>query len=175
MKRGYIGLILFIILIISSTALLVIGHSIAPRDVSWIETVEDFIGKEWKPNSTFWGLEYAAFFLHENGKEQFFILNSSQLEFISYMDCLAGKVDRQLAGSVSREYVDEILAADKVLAYSHRFLEGFGHFGLYESYAVAYFILEDKTGRNLEGTIIMQDRHSENSHFSVWQITDWIL
>lgn len=175
MNKVHVGPILFMA-IVSFTALLAISYSIAPRDVSWIETVEDFIRKEWKPNATYWGLESDAFFLHENGKEEFFALLSSQREFISYMKGLTGKVDRQLDSSVSKEYVDEILASDKVLAFVHRFPEGFGHFGLYGSFEVAYFILEDKTGKNLEGAIIMQDRRAgEYSHYSVWQITDWVL
>jgi hypothetical protein len=92
------------------------------------------------------------------------------------MKDLTGKVNRKLESSTSKDYVDEILTSDKVLAFGHRFPEGFGLLGLYGSFEVAYFILEDKMGKNLEGTIIMQDRRAgEYSHYSVWEIADWIL
>jgi hypothetical protein len=172
-NKRYIGPIVYVALV-SLTATMAFSFSIAPRYVSWIETVENFIREEWKSNATYWGLE-DGFFLHEHGKEQFFALLSSQREFISYMKGLTSKINKQLNSSVSKEYVDEILATDKVLQFVHRFPEGFGLFGLYGSSEVAYFILEDKLGKNIEGTIIMRDRCVEYSHYSVWQITDWGL
>lgn len=174
MNRGYIGIIVYLVFVLCAP-ILIVGYYVSPRDVSWIGPVEDFINKEWKPNATFKGLG-DSFFLYENGKEQYFFLNDSQKEFISYMRGLSGRVNRQLESSISIEFVDEILAADNVLAYGHRFPEGFGYFGLYGSAEVAYFILEDKLGRGMEGEIIMQDRRSgEYSQFSVWQITNWVL
>ena len=174
MNKRHIGPVVYLVLVTLTTTL-AFSFSIAPRDVSWVETVEEFIREEWKVNITYWGLE-DGFFLYENGKEQFFSLLSSQREFISYMKGLASKVNRQLNSSVSKEYVDEILDADKVLVFVHRFPEGFGPFGLLGSFEVAYFILEDKMGEGLEGAIIMRDRRAgEYSHYSVWQITDWGL
>jgi hypothetical protein len=123
-NRGYIGIIVYLVFVLCAP-ILIAGYYVTPRDVSWIGPVEDFINKEWKLNSTFNGLG-DSFFLYENGKEQYFFLNDSQREFISYMKGLAGRVNRQLESSVSIEFVDEILAADKVLAYGHRFPVGFG-------------------------------------------------
>ena len=174
LNKGLLGVIVYLAFVLCAPILLA-GYYIAPRDGSWISSVEDFIRKEWKPNATFYGLE-DSFFLYENGEEQYFVLNDSQKEFVSYMKGVSGRVNRQLKSSVSRESVDEILAADKVLAFGHRFPEGFGHFGLYGSAEVAYFILEDKLGKGMEGEIIMQDRRSgEYSHYALWQITDWVL
>jgi hypothetical protein len=174
LNKGYVGLIVYLIFVLCAP-ILIAGYYFAPRDVSWIGPVEDFIRKDWKPNAKFYGFD-DAFFLYENGKEQFFFLNDSQREFISYMNGLTGKVDRQLKSSISRESVDGILAADKVLAFVHRFPEGFGNRGLYGSAEVEYFILGDKLGIGMEGGIIMQDRLSgESSQFSVWQITNLVL
>ncbi len=174
LNRGYIGLIVYLAFVLCAPVLIAYYY-LAPRDVSWIGPVEDFIRKDWEPNATYYGLE-DGFFLYENGEEQFFFLNDSQGEFISYMKGLTGKVDRQLKSSISKESVDEILATDKILAFVHRFPEGFGDRGLYGKAEVAYFILADKIGTGMEGGIIMQDRRSgESSQYSVWQITNWVL
>jgi hypothetical protein len=174
-NKRYIGPIIFIA-IITSTALLTISYSIAPRDISWISKVENWIKEEnWEPDVQYEPISYASFFLYENGEEQFFGL-TSQKEFASYMDGLLGSFVTKTRNSISKESVDEILAVDKVLSYVHRFPASFGPLGLSGSFEVAYFILEDKLGEELEGKIVMQDRRTgEYSHYSVWQITDWGL
>jgi hypothetical protein len=173
-KRN-IGPIIFIA-IITFTALLTISYSIAPQDVSWIGEVEDYIKKEnWEPDREYIPLSYASFFLYENGEEQFFVLTSHK-EFVSYMDALLGRFVTKTGSSISRESLDEMLAKDKVLVYAHRFPESFGPLGLSGSFEVSYFILEDKLGEGLEGSIIMRDRRAgEYSHYSVWQIKDWLF
>ena len=175
MNKQYIGPIVYLILV-SLTTTLAFSFSIAPRDVSWISEVESWIRREnWEPDREYIPLMLDAFFLYENGEEEFFYLYVHH-DFVSYMKGLTGKVNRKLESSISKEYVDEILTSDKVLTFVHRFPEGFGLFGLYGSFEVAYFILDDKARKNLEGTIIMQDRRAgEYSHYSVWEIADWIL
>ena len=92
------------------------------------------------------------------------------------MDALLSRFITRTGNSISKESLDEILTTDRVLSYAHRFPESFGPLGLSGSFEAAYFILEDKLGEGLEGTIIMQDRRSgEYSHYSVWQITNWGL
>jgi hypothetical protein len=173
MNKHHVSVIIYLAMVLLTPILLI---SAASKDVSWISEVENYIKKEnWIPNEEYAPLAYASFFLYENGEEQFFLL-SSQREFISYMDALAGRVTVQTRSSISREFVDEILAADRVLSYVHRFPEGFGPLGLCGSFEVAYFILEDKLWEDLEGKIIMQDRRAgEYSHYSVWQIPNWIF
>ena len=89
MNKGYIGLIVYLAFVLCAP-IMIADYYFAPRDVSWISPVEDFIRKDWKPNATYYGLE-DGFFLYENGEEQFFFLNDSQGEFIAYMNDLTGK------------------------------------------------------------------------------------
>ena len=175
MNKQHIGPIVYLILV-SLTTTLAFSFSIAPRDASWINEVENRIRREnWEPNREYIPLMSDSFFLYENGEEEYFYLYSHQ-DFVSYMKGLTGKINRKLESSTSKEYMDEILTSDRVLAFVHRFPEGFGFLGLYGSFEVAYFILEDKIRENVEGTIIMQDRRAgEYSHYSVWEIADWIL
>jgi len=174
--RPFVAAVAFYVASVLFISIMIAGYATAVRDISWIEPVENYIRKEWRHNATYYGLEFDAFFLYENGEEKYFVLSDSQQEFIAYMKDLSGKVDKQLRISFSKESVDEILAADKVLEFVHRFPEGFGHFGLYGSAEVAYFILEDKLGMSMEGAIIMQDRRAgEYSQYSLWQITNWVL
>jgi hypothetical protein len=150
--------------------------SIASKDNSWIIEVENCITEEnWMPDVRYEPISHASFFLYENGEENFFVL-TSQKDFVSYMDALVGRFVTQTEKAISKEKLDEILAADKVLSYAHRFPTSFGPLGLSGSFEVAYFILEDKLGEGVEGKIIMQDRRAgEDSHYSVWQITDWVF
>ena len=175
MNKRHIGPIIYLVLV-SLTAALAFSISIAPRDISLIDEVENWIRKEnWVSDVRYEPISYASFFLYENGEEQFFVLTSHK-EFVSYIDALLGRFVTKTRSSISKESLDEILDTDKVLVYAHRFPESFGPLGLSGSFEVAYFILEDKMGEGLEGAIIMRDRRAgEYSHYSVWQITDWGL
>ena len=175
MNKRHIGPIIYLV-IVSLTASVAFSISIAPKDISWINEVENWIKKEnWIPDVQYHPISYASFFLYENGEEQFFV-PTSQKEFISYMDTLVGRFLTKTRNTISKETLDEILATDKVLCYAHRFPESFGPLGLSGSFEVAYFILEDKLGEGLEGKIIMQDRRAgEYSNYSVWQITSWVF
>jgi hypothetical protein len=146
-----------------------ISFSIAERDVSWIGEVENWIKEEnWEPDREYIPLMPRAFFLYENGGEQFFYLYSHQ-EFSSYIRGLTNDLDRQV-GSISREIMmDEILAKDKVLL---SLLRHPSDFGLFNEYWGAYFILDDKLDMNLEGTVIIGDI---KMRYTVWDITDWFL
>ena len=165
----------FVIYIVAFLLIAILIISIASKDVSWISEVENYIKKEnWVSNVQYEPINYASFFLYENGEENFFVL-TSQKDFVSYMDALVGRFVTQTEKTISKEKLDEILATNKVLSYAHRFPTSFGPLGLSGSFEVAYFILEDKTGEGVEGKIIMQDRRAEDSHYSVWQITDWVF
>lgn len=176
MNRSFVAVVVFYVASILFVSILIVGYATATRDVSWIDEVESFIKREnWEPDREYVPLNDWSFFLYENGEEEFFFLHS-QSEFINYMKGLTERVDMQIENSVPQEFVDEILAADRIMAVVHRFPEGFGHFGLSGSSEVAYFILEDKSGRGLEGTIMMQDRRAgEYSQYGLWQTTDWMF
>jgi len=167
-NKQYIGPIVYLILI-SLTTTFAISFSIATRDVSWINEVENWIRKEnWEPDREYIPLMITAFFLYENGEEQFFLLHSHN-SFSAYIRGLVNDVDRRI-DYISREYlVDEILVKDKVLELVLRFPLDFG---LFRKYGGAYFILEDKLDMNLQGTIIIYDMHGR---YAVWEITDWFL
>ncbi len=173
MNKHHVSVIIYISMVLVIPILII---SAASKDVSWISEVENHIKKEnWVPDVEYVPLAFGSFFLYENGEEQFFVLTSER-EFESYMDALASRVSIQTKTSITREALDEILAADKVLSYVHRFPESFGPLGSCGSFEVAYFILEDKLEQGLEGKIVMQDRRAgEYSHYSVWQIPDWIF
>ena len=85
--------------------------------------------------------------------------------------------------SVPEEDVDEILGSDKVLLLVHRFSSGIGgwrapnRFYLSLDYNNAFFVLEDKLGAGLEGTIIVQEKIRQEPYYkySFWEIVDWLL
>lgn len=168
MNKRHIGPIVYLVLV-SLTATLAFSFSIAERDISWISEVENWIRKEnWEPDREYIPLMLDAFFLFENGEEQFFRLYSHQ-EFSSYIRGLVNDVDRRI-DYISREFLtDEVLAKDKVLELVGRFPFDFGFLN---KYGAAYFILEDNLDMNLEGTIIIFDI---KGRLGIWEITNWFL
>jgi hypothetical protein len=156
------------LVLVSLTTTLAVNFSIAERDVSWINEIEDWIKEEnWIPDREYVPAMMSSFFLYENGEEQFFLLNSHQ-EFWPYIEGLVNDIDRRIR-YIPREFLDEILAKDKVMAYLLRFPLDFR---LFNEYGIAYFILEDKSDMNLEGTIIIRDTQGR---LGVWEITNWFL
>ena len=166
MNKPYIGPIVYLILI-SLTTTFAISFSIATRDVSWINEVENWIRKEnWEPDREYIPLMTSAFFLYENGEEQFFRLYSHK-SFSAYIRGLVNDVDR-IVDYTSRNFLaDEILVKNKVLELVLRFPLDFS---LFRKYGSAYFILEDKLNMNLEGTIII---HDTQDRYTIWEITNW--
>jgi hypothetical protein len=181
-NKKYAGFIVCALLVIFG-ALLIANIYSNTRDVSWINEVEDLIKKEnWVADSEYIPMQDWAFFIYENGEGQYFLLKSNE-EFISHINDLMNRIDRQIEESISDESFDEILATDKVLAVVHRFStkssfwNAPNNFGMNVDYDKAYFILEDKLGEDLEGTIIVRE-HSmgeEDYRYSVWQIINSFL
>ena len=176
MNKIYAGFIVCASLVIFS-ALLIANYYTGTRDVSWINEVEDLIKKEnWEPDSEYIPMQDWAFFIYENGEGQYFLLKSNE-EFISHINNLMNRIDSQIEESISDEFFDEILATDKVLAVVHRFStksspwSAPNNFGMNIDYRKAYFVLEDKLGADLEGTIIVREEMEENNRYNVWQIS----
>jgi hypothetical protein len=172
--KRYGGALIFIT-VLSLASVLIIGFHFASRDVTWIGEVEKSIKKDnWEPvrepNDLMGGFK---FFLYENGEEQFFYPYNHS-EFFSYVEDLLGRVDRNVRPSISKESVDEILATDKVLLLEFRF---WNTLSMNIKYDRAYFVLEDKQGTGLEGTIIIREQHMEMPYdrYSVWEVTNWFL
>jgi hypothetical protein len=176
LNKTYLGAVVYFLLIISA-GVLVAEYVTATRDISWINEVEDFIKKEdWVPDSEYVPMQDWAFFLYENGTEQYFYL-TNQKEFISNIDNILNQVNRQVEESISEDLLDEILATGKVLELVHRFptkSEGWvptNEFDWKVDYRIAYFVLDDKSNSDFEGTIITRETNSKTSKISVWQIT----
>lgn len=182
MNKNYAGVLIYVSLVICGVVLIA-NYVVATRDISWIGEVENFIDeKNWEPESEYVPMMDWAFFLHENGTEQYFFLES-QSEFISYINNLMNRIDRQVEESISDQFLDEILAKDKVLKIVHRFStksslwRAPNNFGMNIDYDKAYFILEDKLESGLEGAIIAREQSmgEEDYRYSVWQITNSFL
>ena len=168
LNKTYLGVVVYFLLIICA-GVLIAEYVTATRNISWIGEVEDFIKKEdWVPNSEYIPLQKSAFFLYENGTEQYFYL-TNQKEFISYIDNILNKVNRQVEESISQDLLEELLSTGKVLELVHRFSTK--SFGLILTYRIAYFVLDDKSNSDFEGTIITREENSKTSKISVWQIT----
>lgn len=166
-NKRHIGPVIFIAMIMFTT-FFAISFSFAPRDISWIGQVENWIKREnWEPDREYIPLMLDAFFLYENGEEQFFRLYAHN-NFSAYIRGLVNDVDRRL-DYVSREFFDEILAEDRVLELVLRFPVEFGFFN---KFGAAFFVLEDKLDLDLEGTIVVYDT---SGRYSVWEIADWFL
>ena len=175
MDRGFIAAVAFYVASVLLISIMIAGHATAVRDVSWIGEVENYIKKEnWEPNREYIPLMTAAFFIIENGETQFFYLYS-QKEFYPYIEDLLNSIDRQIGEPISRERLGEIMEADKVLELLYRFPVELGFFK--PSIGAAYFVLEDKLGGGLEGTIIVHEtiKNEPYYRYSVWEITDWVL
>ena len=167
------GVIVYILLILFA-GVLIAEYLTATKDISWTVEIEDLIKKEnWEPESEHIPLSDWNFFLYENGEEQYFELKS-QTEFISYMNTLMNRINRQIKESISEKFLNEILASNKVLLLQLRFSthsmgwKADNNFDRNVDYSGAYFVLEDTLEKGLEGTIIAQETNSRNS---VWQIT----
>jgi hypothetical protein len=177
-NKNYAGALVYVALVLFAIVLIA-NYSSATRDVSWIDEVENFIQKEnWEPDREYVPLMDWAFFLHENGTEQYFYLES-QSEFISHINSVMNRIDRRVEESISDELLDEILATDKVLAVVHRFSTKSGmwtapnNFGSKVNYDRVYFVLEEKLGTGLEGAIIVREHNFGDSYYkySLWQIS----
>ena len=181
MKRRTISFVIgtiAVVLLAIFGALLNANDYRGTRDVSWIDEVEDLIKKEnWVPNSEYIPMQDWAFFIYENGEGQYFYLKSNE-EFISHINSLMNRIDRQVEESIPDDLLKEILANDKVLAVVHRFSTNSSfwrspnNFGSNVNYDRVYFVLEEKLDTGLEGTIIVRNVFGElNSKISVWQIS----
>ena len=172
-KNSLLKKIIFIAIILS-TGFLAITYSFAPRDTSWISEVENRIKQEnWEPNREYIPLMLDSFFLHEDEKEEFFYLYSHH-EFVSYIENLERTVNRKIINSVSKEYLDEVLASNKVIQHNIRHDREQFLVGKYED---AYFVLEDNLGRDLQGAIIFEhfSPNSSGHSYDVWEIADWFF
>ena len=120
MNKDYAGAVVYTSLVLCA-AVLIAEYFTATRDNSWIGEVENFMKKEnWEPNSEFQPMQDWAFFLYENGEKQYFYLES-QNEFISCINNVMDRINRQVKESISEELLNDILASDKVLLLVHRF------------------------------------------------------
>jgi hypothetical protein len=181
-NKDYAGALVYVAVVLCAVVLIA-NYSTSTRDVSWIDEVENFIQKEnWELDREYVPLMDWAFFLHENGTEQYFFLES-QSEFISYINGVMDRIDRQVKESISEEFLEDILAADKVVKVVHRFStksslwRAPNNFGMNVDYDRAYFVLEDKLGTGLEGTIIVREHNFGDSYYkySVWQTSKGFL
>lgn len=145
MNKRHIGPMIFIAMI-TFTTFFAIRFSFVPRDFSWIVEVENWIKREnLEPDREYIPLTIAV-----------------------YIRGLVNDVDRRL-DYVSREFLDEILAEDRVLKLVLRFPVEFGFFN---KFGAAFFVLEDKLDLDLEGTIVVYDT---SGRYSVWEIADWFF
>jgi hypothetical protein len=172
LNKDYAGAVAYILLVLFA-GVLIAEFFTATRDESWINEVEIFIKEEnWVPNSEYVPMQDWAFFLYENGEDEYFYLES-QSEFITFINNMLNRINRQVENSLSEELLDEILATNKVLELVHRFsTRSMGwiptnNFDWNVDYRIAYFVLEDTLETSLEGTIIVRET---NSKIRVWQI-----
>jgi len=167
------GALIFLVVVVLTT-LLSVGFVNAGREVSWISTIEELIIEEnWIPDKEYWPIMVRSFFLIENGEDQFFLLEFHD-QFVSYVEGLLGSVDRKLPLNLSRDSLDELLSNGRFLELYYRFPTTVG---VLEDVIVAYFVLEDGLGLDLDGAILVRDKSSsgpgrENKWYSVWEITD---
>jgi hypothetical protein len=167
--KGFTAVVVFYVASILFTSLVIAGYATSVRDFSWVSEVENYIKKEnWEPDKEYVPLMLAAFFINENGEEQFFELRSGH-EFYTYIEGLLKNIDRQVT-SISKERLDELFSADRILELVYRFPFQLGLFR--PSFGAAYFVLEDKLLTGLEGTIILFET---NRRLSVWQITNGLF
>ena len=139
------------------------------RDISWIDDVTVFI-EELKPSEPIEScyVSMYQFYLYENGNKQIIFCSSNKSDiFVDYVRGLLNKVNRIVNGSVTTNFLDEVLESNKVLEVFFR--QG-NDFSSVKKVISAYFILEDNTNKNLQGTIIIHSYVTKEGEYSLREI-----
>ena len=174
-RRKIVIIILILVMVLPGTFFLLVfkpGEHSGERDISWIDTVNDFIEevKPSEPIETWITITGYRFSLHENGTQQilYHVYNEfkSKDDFVSYMRNLLYKVNNIINSSINGELFSEILEKNKVLQVDFGTDTG-ETFWKTNAYTVAWFILEDNINKDLEGTIIIKQQI-----FPTWKIEE---
>lgn len=147
-------------------------------DTSWIVNVTQYL-EDAKPYPSSDRGEYLLatynIFLHENGKEQIVAWAMYNETFGPYLESLLVQVDKQSKVSVTEEFVDEVLATDKVVDLQYRFYGNYTSREDLSNLSGALFVLEDSLNEGLRGKILTSQNVNTNGPpiglWSSWTIT----
>ena len=167
-------IILILVMVLPGTFFLLVfklGEHSGERDISWIDTVYDFIEevKDWEPIEHDPDIGGYRFLLCENGtSETIYKVGADERDdsHVAFFRGLMHKINNVINSSISKELYYEIIEKNKVLMVS------FGPdtnevFWRYNAVTTAFFILEDNLNNDLEGTIIVKQQI-----FPTWKIEE---
>jgi len=146
------------------------GLPITERDTSWISKVNSLLeeSKPYPDEYTKPPIIWFHIYLYENGTEQLVDAGEADNEFVVYLQDLLLRVDGQRNISITQEFVNKVLATNKVLMLTERM---YHDFHLWKNFGRALFVLEDNLNEDLEGIIIVRETIEGNWRWSRWEIT----
>lgn len=140
------------------------------KDTSWVDEVNDFI-EELKPfpqEPIPTPLSMYQFYLNENGSSQLIYHSSSKSDdFVATIRGILNRAHRIINSSRSEEFLDEVLESTKFMQVIFRLGDDFW---TDKNVLSAYFILEDNSGKDLEGAVIMYSYNSGEVEYSLREI-----
>jgi hypothetical protein len=145
------------------------GLPITERDTSWISKVNSLLeeSKPYPDEYTKPPIIWFHIYLYENGTEQLVDAGEADNEFVVYLQDLLLRVDGQRNSSITQEFVNKVLATNKVLMLTERM---YHDFHLWKNFGRALFVLEDNLNEDLEGIIIVRETIEGNWKWSRWEI-----
>ncbi len=144
-------------------------------DASWVRSLNQMLSKTVPyPNGTESSnpnvlLSYCRTYLYENGSSELLEFgdahNNSTNPISTTLNGFLVKANVQLNGSLTSQFVSNVLANDKVVAIVYRYSTL--QFGGQQRFYIGYFVLQDNLNQGLAGTIITLD---VNQTYSLWAI-----
>jgi len=145
--------------------------SVIHVDKSWVETVDNLL-EEAKPypneSDLSWTLAKYNVFLHENGTAQLVTGAFLNDTLGPYFESLLHQVSFCTDTLVNEEFVDSVLASNKVVDFEYRRPSSDFHFC--RNFLTAIFILEDNLSEGLQGTILVRQLNDGKAVWSSWII-----
>jgi hypothetical protein len=143
--------------------------SVIEVDKSWVENVNNLL-EEAKPypdeSGLSWTLAEYSVFLHENGTAQLVTWASPSDALGPYFESLLQRVSFCTDNLVNEEFVDSVLASNKVVDFEYRHPSS--DFHLWGNFLTGLFILEDNLSEGLQGTILVRQLNDEKAVWSSW-------
>jgi uncharacterized protein (UPF0333 family) len=167
MKPRMVVLLSLLFIVVSLVA--IVGYywvsQSAKVDASWIATIDEMLeNAKTYLNSNDPGvlMSYCRIYLYEGGTKHL-VYYGNPNSFGSYLTGLLKQVNAQKQAIISREYLDNVTASNKVVMINYRTTL----IPTSQKFYAGYFILEDNLNEELTGTIIIQ----QDNGYSLWAIT----
>jgi hypothetical protein len=173
-RKRILVIVLAVVMALSSFVVAYYWYKSIQIDTSWVENVNQMV-KEVTPYPNGYSdpallLSYCRVYLIENGTSELIQYDATSNQTLStYLTNLLIKANLQLqpSGSISSDFLDRVLASDKVVATNYRLSTL--QFGGQQRFYVGYFVLKDNLNEDLVGKIIVGEVQKQG--YSLWAIS----